>query len=216
MSNGAVQGRCGTAAVAMAAHKRNVPVLFTCETYKLCDKVVVNDDMFLRRPMLFVYIMQVLHPLCSFSRDRGVFFSLLVCFDAVANWHCFSLLLNGQKVSLDSIVANELGDPRKLQRPKFAYSSAGSNTSSTSSSGGGPNNSDAGTGDVADSSNNDPSTAGSSKKTSPRLLNLQFDLTPIKFVGMVVTEVGLIPPTAVPALLREYRKESGGVLASDL
>jgi hypothetical protein len=39
MSNGTVQGRCGTAAVAMAAHKRNVPVLFTCETYKLCDKV---------------------------------------------------------------------------------------------------------------------------------------------------------------------------------
>jgi translation initiation factor eIF-2B subunit delta len=38
MSNGTVQGRCGTAAVAMAAHKRNVPVLFTCETYKLCDK----------------------------------------------------------------------------------------------------------------------------------------------------------------------------------
>jgi len=150
-----------------------------------------------------------------FLKRSWCFFSLLVCFDAVANWHCFSLLLNGQKVSLDSIVANELGDPRKLQRPKFAYSSAGSHKSSSS---GGPNSNDSsGTGDAVNSNNSsDTSTAGSSKKTSPRLLNLQFDLTPIKFVGMVVTEVGLIPPTAVPALLREYRKESGDVLASDL
>jgi len=44
MSNGAVQGRCGTAAVAMAAHKKNVPVIFTCETYKLCDKVIANHN----------------------------------------------------------------------------------------------------------------------------------------------------------------------------
>jgi hypothetical protein len=47
------------------------------------------------------------------------------------------------------------------------------------------------------------SSSGGSKQ--PRRLNLRYDLTPIKFVGMVVTEVGMIPPTAVPALIREYR-----------
>lgn len=109
-------------------------------------------------------------------------------------------------MSLDSIVANELGDPEKLQCPEFAVSK------SKSSSGSSPY--DAGSDD--DDNNEASTTEAPKKKTSPRLLNLQYDLTPIKFVGMVVTEAGLIPPTAVPALLREIRKEAGDVLASDL
>ena len=55
---------------------------------------------------------------------------------------------------------------------------------------------------------------GGVEGAAPRLLNLRHDLTPIKYVGMVVTEVGPIPPTAVPALLREYRRELGAAPAS--
>jgi translation initiation factor eIF-2B subunit delta len=113
MSNGAVLGRIGTAVVAMTAKSKNIPVIITCETYKLCEKV-----------------------------------------------------------PLDSIVSNELGDPADLERP-------------------------------GESATSDP---------KPRLLNLRYDLTPQKFVGMVVTEVGLIPPTAVPALIREYRRDVTGEL----
>jgi translation initiation factor eIF-2B subunit delta len=40
-----------------------------------------------------------------------------------------------------------------------------------------------------------------------KLLNLVFDLTPVEFVTMVISEVGMIPPTSVPVILREY---SGG------
>jgi len=40
-----------------------------------------------------------------------------------------------------------------------------------------------------------------------KLLNLLFDLTPVEFVTMVISEVGMIPPTSVPVILREY---SGG------
>lgn len=40
-----------------------------------------------------------------------------------------------------------------------------------------------------------------------KLLNLVFDLTPVELVTMVITEVGMIPPTSVPVILREY---SGG------
>mmetsp|Transcript_15470 Transcript_15470/g.20053 ORF Transcript_15470/g.20053 Transcript_15470/m.20053 type:complete len:129 (+) Transcript_15470:161-547(+) len=57
-SNGAVLGRIGTAVVAMTAKCKNIPVIVTCETYKLCEKV-----------------------------------------------------------PLDSIVSNELGDPADLERP---------------------------------------------------------------------------------------------------
>jgi len=34
-----------------------------------------------------------------------------------------------------------------------------------------------------------------------------YDLTPAEFIGMVITEVGMVPPTSVPVILREYRTE---------
>jgi len=40
-----------------------------------------------------------------------------------------------------------------------------------------------------------------------KLLNLAYDVTPIDYVQMVITEVGMIPPTSVPAVLREYRAD---------
>ena len=39
------------------------------------------------------------------------------------------------------------------------------------------------------------------------LLNLMYDAMPSKFVSMLVTEVGAIPPTSIPVILREYRAE---------
>ena len=40
-----------------------------------------------------------------------------------------------------------------------------------------------------------------------RLLNLAYDVTPAECVTMIVTEVGMLPPSSVPVVLREYRKE---------
>lgn len=37
--------------------------------------------------------------------------------------------------------------------------------------------------------------------------NLVYDLTPVSFVDMLLTEFGLVPPTSVPAIMREFRKE---------
>eukprot|EP00968_Pinguiococcus_pyrenoidosus_P019978 scaffold2255_cov259-Pinguiococcus_pyrenoidosus.AAC.4 len=42
MSNGAAVARAGTAAVAMAAKARHVPVIVACETYKLSQKVQLD------------------------------------------------------------------------------------------------------------------------------------------------------------------------------
>ncbi|ORX87086.1 IF-2B-domain-containing protein [Basidiobolus meristosporus CBS 931.73] len=38
-----------------------------------------------------------------------------------------------------------------------------------------------------------------------RLLNLLYDLTPSEFITVVISEVGMIPCTSVPVVLREYR-----------
>lgn len=40
-----------------------------------------------------------------------------------------------------------------------------------------------------------------------KLLNLVYDVTPIDYVSMVVTELGMIPPTSIPAVLREYSRD---------
>eukprot|EP01119_Soliformovum_irregulare_P010499 TRINITY_DN2590_c0_g1_i1.p1 TRINITY_DN2590_c0_g1~~TRINITY_DN2590_c0_g1_i1.p1 ORF type:complete len:550 (-),score=149.05 TRINITY_DN2590_c0_g1_i1:47-1696(-) len=44
-------------------------------------------------------------------------------------------------------------------------------------------------------------------KNDPHLtvLNLMYDLTPSEFIVMIITEVGMIPATSIPAVLREYR-----------
>jgi translation initiation factor eIF-2B subunit delta len=40
-----------------------------------------------------------------------------------------------------------------------------------------------------------------------KLLNLVYDITPINFVTVVVTELGLLPPTSIPVIIREYGAE---------
>lgn len=40
-----------------------------------------------------------------------------------------------------------------------------------------------------------------------KLLNLNYDLIPADLVTVVATEAGLVPPSSVPVILREYRKD---------
>jgi translation initiation factor eIF-2B subunit delta len=39
------------------------------------------------------------------------------------------------------------------------------------------------------------------------VLNLVYDVMPIEFITLIVTEFGLIPPTSVPVILREKRDD---------
>ena len=39
------------------------------------------------------------------------------------------------------------------------------------------------------------------------LLNLMYDAMPCDYVTLIITEVGAIPPTSIPVVLREYRTE---------
>ncbi|KAL6754214.1 hypothetical protein V8C86DRAFT_2707453 [Haematococcus lacustris] len=79
-----------------------------------------------------------------------------------------------ERVQLDSITHNELGDPGALAAV-------------------------AGRPDV---------TALREWQDKPRLglLNLKYDAMPAEYVTMIVTEFGMIPPTSVPVILREYQQ----------
>ena len=36
-----------------------------------------------------------------------------------------------------------------------------------------------------------------------KLLNLVYDVTPMKYITMVVTEAGVVPPTSIPVIIRK-------------
>lgn len=44
-----------------------------------------------------------------------------------------------------------------------------------------------------------------------KLLNLNYDLTPIEYLSVIITEVGMIPPTSVPVILREQNSIEGEI-----
>ena len=83
-----------------------------------------------------------------------------------------------ERVQLDAITSNELANPSDLATP--AVSKHARNA-----------------GGRYDLNPDDP------KLGSLRLLNLCYDAMPPEFVTMIVTEVGMLPASAVPAVLRE-------------
>ncbi|XP_012575335.1 uncharacterized protein [Cicer arietinum] len=80
-----------------------------------------------------------------------------------------------ERVQLDSICSNELGDPDVISkvpgREDVNLLDAWANTENL------------------------------------QLLNLMYDATPSDYVSMIVTDYGMIPPTSVPVVVREYSRE---------
>ncbi|XP_023001799.1 translation initiation factor eIF-2B subunit delta-like isoform X1 [Cucurbita maxima] len=80
-----------------------------------------------------------------------------------------------ERVQLDSICFNELGDPDAISKVPGRK----------------------------DVNYLDNLTA----KEQLQCLNLMYDATPSDYVSMIVTDYGMIPPTSVPVIVREYRRE---------
>ncbi|KAI3776792.1 hypothetical protein L1987_46582 [Smallanthus sonchifolius] len=80
-----------------------------------------------------------------------------------------------ERVQLDSICCNELGDPDAISK---VHGRKEVNHLM----------------DIADNEN-------------LQLLNLTYDVTPSDYVSMIITDYGMIPPTSVPVIVRELRKE---------
>ncbi|KAF9134739.1 hypothetical protein BGW39_005993 [Mortierella sp. 14UC] len=99
-----------------------------------------------------------------------------------------------ERVQLDSFVQNEIGNPDELvndQNNNFGHSSTRCHPSVRGSTG-------------SDSTAAAGVLSGWKESRDLKLLNLLYDLTPSEFVTVVITEVGLIPCTSVPVILREF------------
>lgn len=80
-----------------------------------------------------------------------------------------------ERVQLDSICSNELGDPDAISKvPGRVEINYLDNWSSYG---------------------------------NLQLLNLYYDATPSDYVSMIITDFGMVPPTSVPVIVREYRRE---------
>ncbi|KAK9288925.1 hypothetical protein L1049_017396 [Liquidambar formosana] len=79
-----------------------------------------------------------------------------------------------ERVQLDSICSNELGDPDAISKV--------------------PGRMDV---NYLDNWAN---------KENLQLLNLIYDATPSDYISMIITDYGMVPPTSVPVIVREYRE----------
>lgn len=118
LGNGAILGRVGMAAVALAAKGRRVPVVVCAETYKMTERV-----------------------------------------------------------QLDAYVHNEIGPSELLVKQR----------------------------DVTGCSSSGAPLEGWEERPGLEVLNLMYDVTPADWVGILITDVGPVPCSSVPVLLREYR-----------
>ncbi|KAJ9062023.1 hypothetical protein DSO57_1015068 [Entomophthora muscae] len=91
------------------------------------------------------------------------------------------------KVRLDSVVWNEIGDARDLLAISTLEYSAVSAQAATE-----------------EEAKNQVIDDNLTSHSNLHFLNLLYDLTPADYITVVVTEVGLIPCTSVPVVLREY------------
>ncbi|CAH1433368.1 unnamed protein product [Lactuca virosa] len=80
-----------------------------------------------------------------------------------------------ERVQLDSICCNELGDPDAIAKVHGREE----------------------INDLKDIANDE----------NLQILNLTYDATPSDYVSMIITDYGMIPPTSVPVIVREFRKE---------
>lgn len=101
------------------------------------------------------------------------------------------------RVQLESITGNEMGNPDDVVRAGCAMDGAGG-----SSEGGGDD------GSSSSGAQQTKSIIGD-WRTVPNLkvLNLLYDLTPSEFVSGIVTEMGILPATSVAVLLREMNPQ---------
>uniref|UniRef100_A0A1J3FNG0 Translation initiation factor eIF2B subunit delta n=1 Tax=Noccaea caerulescens TaxID=107243 RepID=A0A1J3FNG0_NOCCA len=81
-----------------------------------------------------------------------------------------------ERVLLDSICSNELGDPDAISN-------------------------------IPSRANVKHSKTMDNNNKNLQFLNLMYDSTPSEYISMIVTDYGMIPPTSIPVIVREYRRE---------
>ncbi|KAJ2634362.1 hypothetical protein GGF44_003549, partial [Coemansia sp. RSA 1694] len=196
-ANGAMLSRAGTAMVALSAHSFHVPVIVACETYKFSEKIqldaVVSNELGVPDALMYktgVADAEPVGPNCSpslaemeysaYARDR---------YSARPRWNNRGSLASDSAADAAAAAAAVSGGKRgKGGKPAAAVAMSDEAKA------------------LARLNIRCPLSDWRSTHNL-RLMNLTQDITPPEFVSVVLTEVGMIPTTSIPVVLREYQDQ---------
>jgi len=110
---------------------------------------------------------------------------------------CESVKFTGSRAPLDSISMNELGDGDGLVGYEQSETLTTISMPTAAPIKGGEKG---GKEDESDGPKQKEGLEGWKDQSNLYLLNLMYDSTPAEFIDMVVTELGILPPSAVPVV----------------
>lgn len=201
-ANGAMLSRSGTSMVALAAHSFHVPVIVACETYKFSENIqldaVVNNELGVPDALMYKTGVPGAEPVGIQSDPR-----------------------------LSEMEYSAYARDRYAARPRWNNCNGMENNSSTAigaatqikkGKGKGKGGRGGGGGAPATIMTAEEKTQAELHKTCPlsdwrttqnlRLMSISQDVTPPEFVSVIITEVGMIPTTSIPVVLREYKNQT--------
>ncbi|KAJ2678708.1 hypothetical protein GGI25_002092 [Coemansia spiralis] len=195
-ANGSMLSRSGTAIVALAARSYHVPVIVSCETYKFSERIqldaVVNNELGFPDTLMYKAGIPDAEPVgpqsdpalsemeySAYARDR---------YSAHPRWNNRSALANSSAIESSTTSAASA-----LKKGKSARSVAPVETTRETK--------------TLKHLNTQCSLSNWRSDRSLRLVNITQDVTPPEFVSVIITEVGMIPTTSIPVVLREYKNQ---------
>ncbi|KAJ2778024.1 hypothetical protein H4R18_004845 [Coemansia javaensis] len=188
-ANGTMLSRVGTAMVALAAHACHVPVIATCETYKFNERIqldaVVGNELAVPDALMYKTGIPGAEPVGPQS-DPAL---AAMEYSAYARDKYAARPRWNNRSALRGEPPAEAAGPGK--KPKGAKAAPAGEAAQGAAA-------------LARLGHACPL---SDWRANPRLrlLNPTLDITPPEFVSVIVTELGMIPTTSIPVVLREYK-----------
>ncbi|KAJ2472834.1 hypothetical protein GGI02_001314 [Coemansia sp. RSA 2322] len=196
-ANGAMLSRAGTAMVALSARTFHVPVIVACETYKFSEKIqldaVVSNELGVPDALMYKTGVPDAEPVgprscpylsemeySAYARDR---------YAARPRWNNRCSLASESPAELPAAAAAAAAG-KKGKGTKPGASAVISDEAKA----------------LAALNKHCPLSDWRSTHNL-RLMNLTQDITPPEFVSVIITEVGMIPTTSIPVVLREYKNQ---------
>ncbi|NXL96886.1 EI2BD factor, partial [Tyrannus savana] len=181
LANGSVMSRVGTSQIALVSKAYNVPVLVCCETYKFCERV--QTDSFVSNELGMASV-PFLPPGTS---SHSLLWTTTGC--SALPFHFpgagTPLIVGGpgrqQRCVLPGQDGEVLSFPLILQAASLSTDDPD---------------------DLIVLRKGQAQLGGWAENKSLRLLNLVYDVTPPDLVDLVITDLGMIPCTSVPVVLR--------------
>ena len=210
LSNGSMVSRSGCALVAMCANRHNIPVIVCAETYKFSEKVGMRSNIRLQNTHNYLERVEPVH-----HNEVANRLEVLKGVDRYLRHH------------MDKYAERDNDDFYAAPRSSGGGKKGGKNPQKKTGADAKGNNTINPIQTKMMEIKEEQGCFGSKlvensilakimelldKEKHIVISNPRYDITPMKYISIVVTEVGNVPPTSVPVIIREYRKESEGAI----